>query len=283
MQTIILNNGVRMPVLGYGVFQITDAAECERCVCDALETGYRLFDTAAAYGNEEAVGAAIRASEVPREELFVTTKLWVQDESYDGALRAFDTSLKKLWLSYLDLYLIHQPFGDYYAAWRAMERLYGEGAIRAIGVCNFSSERLVDLCMNNEVTPAVNQIEIHPFWGQREALRVMRELGIKPQAWGPLSEGQKDIFNHKVLRSIAEAHKKTTAQVILRWQFQRGVATIPKTVHRKRMAENMDIWDFTLTEKEMASIAAMDIGHSEIIDHRCSCTARQLNSVKIHD
>ena len=271
-----------MPMLGYGVFQITDSAECERCVCDALETGYRLFDTAAAYGNESAVGAAIRNSGVPRAELFVTTKLWVQDETYDGTRKAFDTSLKKLGLSYLDLYLIHQPFGDYYDAWRAMERLYEEGVIRAIGVSNFPSERMVDLCMNNQIKPAVNQIEIHPFWGQQETLHVMQELGVASQAWGPLSEGQKDIFNHRVLQKIAEKHKKTTAQVILRWHFQRGVVTIPKTVHRERMVENMNIWDFTLTEKEMAAIATMDIGHSEIIDHRCYCTARQLNSVKIH-
>ena len=282
MQYITLNNGVRMPMLGYGVFQITDAAECERCVCDALEAGYRLFDTAAAYRNEEAVGEAIQSSGIPRAEVFITTKLWVQDETYDGTLKAFDTSLKKLRLSYLDLYLIHQPFGDYYAAWRAMERLYEEGAIRAIGVCNFSSERIVDLCMNNEVKPAVNQIEIHPFWGQQEALRVMQKLGIAPQAWGPLSEGQKDIFNHKVLQKIAEKHKKTTAQVILRWHLERDIMTIPKTVHRERMTENMNIWDFALTEKEMDAIATMDIGHSEIIDYRCYCTARQLNSVKIH-
>ena len=283
MQAITLNNGVQMPMLGYGVFQITDAAECEQCVGAALKTGYRLLDTAAAYHNEAAVGAAIRHSGVPREELFITTKLWVQDETYDGTLRAFDASLKRLGLSYLDLYLIHQPFGDYYDAWRAMERLYAEGAIRAIGVSNFSPARLVDLCMNNAVKPAVNQLEIHPFFQQEEALHVMRELEIAPQAWGPLSEGQKDIFNHKVLRKIAQTHQRTTAQVILRWHFQRGVATIPKTVRRERMAENLNVGDFTLTAREMAAIAAMDIGHSEIIDHRCYCTARQLNSVKIHN
>lgn len=282
MQTITLNNGVQMPMLGYGVFQITDAVECERCVLNALETGYRLFDTAAAYGNEAAVGAAIRNSGIPREELFITTKLWVQDMEYDSALKAFDTSMKKLGLSYLDLYLIHQPFGDTYGAWRAMERLYKEKAVQAIGVCNFSPERIVDLCLNHEVTPAVNQIEVHPFFQQQEALRVLREFGIVPEAWGPLSEGQKDIFNHRVLKKIAEKHGRSTAQVMLRWHFQRGIVTIPKTVHKERMEENLNIWDFALTEKEMSAIAAMDIGHSEIIDHRCYCTARQLNNVKIH-
>ena len=282
MQQVMLSNGVGMPVLGYGVFQITDAAECERCVGEALTRGYRLLDTAAAYRNEQAVGAAVACSGIARSEVFVTTKLWVQDAGYDSTLRAFDASLMRLGLDYLDLYLIHQPFGDYYGAWRAMERLYREGAVRAIGVSNFSPERLVDLCMNHEIRPMVNQIEIHPFFQQQEALTVMQKYGVQPEAWGPLSEAQRDIFHHKVLGQIARRHGRTTAQVILRWHYQRGVVTIPKTVRPERMDENRSIWDFSLTPKEMAAIAGMDIGHSEIIDPRCYATARQLNSVKIH-
>lgn len=282
MQYVSLYNGVKIPVIGYGTFQLTDAALCEQCVGNALEAGYRLFDTAAVYGNEEAVGNAVRSFCVPRKEIFLTTKLWVQDAGYDSTLKAFEASLKRMKLEYLDLYLIHQPFGDIYGAWRAMERLHREGAVRAIGVSNFSPERLVDLCMNHELKPMVNQIEIHPFFQQGEALRVMKDYGIVPQAWGPLSEAQRDIFHHKVLSRIAQKHGRTTAQIILRWHYQRGVVTIPKTIHQNRMTENLDIFDFTLTEKEMESIGGMDIGHSEIIDHRCYYTARQLNSVKIH-
>ena len=254
LQKITLYNGVGMPMIGYGTFQITDAKQCRSCVADALAAGYRLVDTAAAYGNEEAVGAAVRQSGIARSELFITSKLWVQDTEYDGTLKAFDRSLKKLGLSYLDLYLIHQPFGDYYGAWRAMERLYEEGAVRAIGVSNFSPDRLVDLCLNQCIRPMVNQIELHPFYQQPEALQVMESYGVVPQAWGPLSG-----------------------------HYQRGIPTIPKTVHPERMRENLVIFDFALTEKEMEAIAAMDIGHSEIIDHRSFCTARQLNSIKIHE
>ena len=282
MQYRTLSNGVELPMIGYGTFQIKDAAQCENCVSEALETGYRLFDTAASYENEAAIGMALRSSGVPREELFITTKLWVQDAGYDGTLRAFDASLKRLGLDILDLYLIHQPFGDYYGAWRAMERLYHEGAVRAIGVSNFTPERLVDLCMNQEIKPMVNQIEIHPFFQQNTTLRVMEDYGVLPQAWGPFSEAQKDIFNHKMLAKIAGRHSKTTAQVILRWHIQRNIPTVPKTVHKERMIENLDVFDFELSEKEMESITSMDIGHSEIIDHHSFCTARQLNSVKIH-
>ena len=282
MQFKVLSNGVKLPMIGYGTFQIKDSAQCEQCVSDALETGYRLFDTAASYDNETAVGAALRNSGLPREEWFVTTKLWVQDAGYDSTLKAFDRSLKELGLDYIDLYLIHQPFGDYYGAWRAMERLYQEGAIRAIGVSNFTPERLVDLCMNQEVRPMVNQIEIHPFFQQNTALRVMEDYGVVPQAWGPFSEAQKDIFNRKTLAKIAGRHGKTAAQVILRWHLQRNIPTIPKTVRKERMSENLDVFDFELTEKEMEGIAGMDIGYSEIIDHHCYCTARQLNSIKIH-
>ena len=282
MQYVTLYNGVELPMIGYGTFQIKDAAQCENCVSEALETGYRLFDTAASYENEAAIGRVLRSSGLPRKEWYVTTKLWVQDAGYDDTLRAFEHSMDALGLDYIDLYLIHQPFGDYYGAWRAMERLYQEGAVRAIGVSNFPPERLVDLCMNQEIKPMVNQIEIHPFFQQNTALRVMEDYGVTPQAWGPFSEGQCNIFHHKILTKIAEKHRKTTAQVILRWHLQRGIPTIPKTAHKERMLENMDVFDFELTAKEMESIAGMDIGHSEIIDHHCFCTARQLNSVKIH-
>lgn len=282
MQYIALNNGIQMPLQGYGVFQIMDERQCESCVSHALEAGYRMIDTAAAYGNEAAVGTAIHQSGILRGELFVTTKLWVQDAGYENTLKAFDTSLKKLGLDYLDMYFIHHPFGDYYGAWRAMEWLYQEGAVRAIGVCNFTPERIVDLCMNHEIRPAINQIEIHPFYQQKEALKIMKDYDITPQAWGPLSEGQKDIFNHRVLKMVARKYSKTTAQIILRWHLQRGIITIPKTVHPERMYENLSIWDFALTDTDMKIIQTMDIGHSEIIDHRCSCTARQLNSIKIH-
>lgn len=282
MQYRTLSNGVELPMIGYGTFQIRDVAQCEQCVTNASEAGYRLFDTAASYENEAAIGRALRGSGLPRKEWFVTTKLWVQDAGYDGTLKAFDSSLKQLGLDYIDLYLIHQPFGDYYGAWRAMERLYREGAVRAIGVSNFTPERLVDLCMNQEISPMVNQIEIHPFFQQNTALRVMEDYGVVPQAWGPFSEAQKDIFHHRTLAKIADKQGRTTAQVILRWHLQRGIPTIPKTVHTARMAENLDIFDFELTAQEIERIAGMDIGHSEIIDHHCFSTARQLNSVKIH-
>lgn len=249
---------------------------------NALEAGYRLFDTAASYENEAAVGAALRGSGLPRKEWFVTTKLWVQDAGYDGTLKAFDSSLKQLGLDYIDLYLIHQPFGDYYGAWRAMERLYREGAVRAIGVSNFTPERLVDLCMNQEISPMVNQIEIHPFFQQNTALRVMEDYGVVPQAWGPFSEAQKDIFHHRTLAKIADKHGRTTAQVILRWHLQRGIPTIPKTVHTARMTENLDIFDFELTAQEMERIAGMDIGHSEIVDHSDPKFVQMLHQMKIH-
>ena len=282
MQYRTLSNGVELPMIGYGTFQIKDAAQCEQCISEALEAGYRLFDTAASYENEASIGAALRSSRLPREELFITTKLWAQDAGYDSTLKAFDRSLKQLGLDHIDLYLIHQPFGDYYGAWRAMERLYQEGAIRAIGVSNFTPERLVDLCMNQEIRPMVNQIEIHPFYQQNTALRVMEDYVVPPPAWGPWSAWQCIIFHHKTLAKMAEKHGKTTAQLILRWHLQRKIPVIPKTVHQEWMTENLDVFDFELTAKEMESIAGMDIGHSEIIDHHCFCTARQLNSVKIH-
>lgn len=283
MEFVTLNNGVKMPMEGFGVFQVPEAAVCEQAVSDALATGYRLIDTAAAYFNEEAVGAAIRKSDIPREELFITTKLWIQDASYEGAKKAFDTSLHKLGLDYLDLYLIHQPMSDYYGAWRAMEELYEEGKIRAIGVCNFYPDRLADLCANMKVLPAVNQVELHPFFAQTGALAAMKEAGVQPEAWGPMAEGKHGIFTHPVLTQIGGKYGKTAAQVALRWNTQRGVVVIPKSTHKERMEENLNIWDFTLTDEDMEAIGALDLGHSEIIDHSAAETARWLNGWKIHD
>lgn len=283
MEYVTLNNGVQMPLEGFGVFQVPEAAVCEQAVSDALEVGYRLIDTAAAYFNEEAVGAAIKKSSIPREELFITTKLWIQDASYEGAKAAFQTSLDKLGLDYIDLYLIHQPMSDYYGAWRAMEELYEAGKIRAIGVCNFYPERLADLCTNAKVMPAVNQVELHPFFAQAGALETMKEYGVQPEAWGPLAEGKHNIFTHPVLTEIGGKYGKTAAQVALRWNAQRGVVIIPKSTHKERMEENMDIWDFSLSDEDMAAISKLDLGHSEIIDHTSAETAKFLNSWKIHD
>ena len=282
MKTVTLNNGVVMPMEGFGVFQIPDPAQCEQAVSDALGAGYRLLDTAAAYQNEEAVGAAIRKSGLPREELFVTTKLWIQDAGYEGAKAAFQTSLDKLGLDYLDLYLIHQPMGDYYGAWRAMEELYREGRIRAIGVCNFYPERLADLCLNARVVPAVNQVECHPFFQQRQAMDNMAEFGVQMEAWGPLAEGQKNIFRNETLAAIGARHGRSVAQVILRWHIQRGVVVIPNSGHRERIEENIRIWDFALSEEEMETIAAMDTGRSDVVDHFSPQTAKRLNGFKIH-
>ena len=282
MQTVCLNNGVQMPLEGFGVFQVPDAAQCEQAVSDALEAGYRLIDTAAAYMNEEAVGNAIRTSGIPRKDLFITTKLWVQDAGYESAKKAFETSLNKLGLEYLDLYLIHQPFHDYYGAWRAMEDLYKEGRIRAIGVSNFYPDRLVDLCVNAEIIPAVNQVECHPFFQQKDALKVMKEYGVQPEAWGPFAEGKNNFFQNPILAEIAAKYGKSVAQVALRWNVQRGVVVIPKSVHKERIQENFNIWDFELSDKDMETISDMDIGHSEIINHFTADTAKWLNGLKIH-
>jgi 2,5-diketo-D-gluconate reductase A len=283
MQKVILNNGVEMPILGFGVYQVPDPAQCEQSVSDALEAGYRLIDTAAAYFNEEAVGAAIKKSGIPREELFITTKLWIQDAGYENAKKAFDVSLKKLGLDYLDLYLIHQPFNDYYGSWRAMEELYKEGRIRSIGASNFYPDRLVDLIQNNEVVPAVNQVETHPFFQQKVAKNVMEEYGVQIQSWGPFAEGQKNIFQNEILAGIGAKYGKSVAQVILRWHIQRGVVSIPKSVHKERIVENFNVWNFALSDEDMAAIATMDIGKSEIIDHFTADTAKMLNGWKIHE
>jgi 2,5-diketo-D-gluconate reductase A len=278
--TVTLNNGVEMPLLGFGVFQIADPQECERSVSDALSVGYRLIDTAAAYGNEEAVGNAIQRSGVPREELFITTKLWIQDAGYDKARRAFDRSMQRLQLETLDLYLIHQPYGDVYGAWRAMEEIYREGRIRAIGVSNFQVDRAMDFIMHHEIAPAVNQIETHPFHQQVEAQKFLQENGVQMESWGPFAEGRNDIFHNALLQSIGEQHGKSIAQVIVRWLTQRGVIAIPKSVRRERMAENFNVFDFELSSDEMRSIATLDTGTSSFFDHRDPAIVKMLSQTQ---
>ena len=267
MEFVTLSNGVQMPLEGFGVFQVPEAAICEQAVSDAFSVGYRLIDTAAAYFNEEAVGAAIAKSGIPREELFITTKLWIQDAGYESARRAFETSVQKLGLDYLDLYLIHQPMNDYYGAWRAMEELYEAGKIRAIGVCNFYPDRLTDLCMNARIAPMVNQVELHPFFAQTRAVENMKSLHVQPEAWGPMAEGKHDIFTHPILTELGQKYGKTAAQVALRWNAQRGVVIIPKSVHKERMRQNFDLFDFTLTAEEMAEIEGLDGGESLFFSH----------------
>ena len=283
MEFITLNNGVKMPLEGFGVFQVPDPAQCEQAVLDAIASGYRLIDTAAAYMNEKAVGEAIKKSGVPLEELFITTKLWVQDASYEAAKKAIQTSLDNLGLSYLDLYLIHQPMGDYVGAYRAMEEAYKEGKLKAIGVCNFYPHRLADLCETVEVIPAVNQVELHPFFQQENALALMKEYGVVPEAWGPFAEGNHGIFTHPVLTAIGQKYGKSAAQVALRWNVQRGVVVIPKSVHKERIEQNMNIWDFQLSDEDMAEIAKLDIGHSEIVDHSDPAFVKMLHSLKVHE
>ena len=268
MKNVVLNNGVEMPILGFGVFQIADPAECERSVLDAIDVGYRLIDTAASYGNEESVGNAIRTSGVRREELFVTTKLWIADTGYEKTKAAFDRSMKRLQLDYLDLYLIHQPYGDVYGSWRAMEELYREGRIRAIGVSNFHPDRVMDFLVHHEVVPAVNQIETHPFHQQVETQKFLKENNIQIESWGPFAEGKNNIFHNEILSSIAAKHGKTVAQVILRWLTQRDVVVIPKSVRKERMAENFQSFDFELDASDMESIAALETGESLFFDHR---------------
>lgn len=282
MEKIILNNGVEMPILGFGVFQVSDAKECERSVSDALQVGYRLIDTAASYMNEEAVGNAIRNSGVDRHDLFVTTKLWVQDAGYDNTRKAFDKSLAKLQLEYLDLYLIHQPYGDVHGSWRAMEELYRKGKVRAIGVSNFHPDRLMDLILHNEVTPAVNQIETHPFCQQIETQRFLQENGVQIESWGPFAEGKNDLFSNEQLTAIGRKHGKSVAQVVLRWLIQRGVVAIPKSVRKERMAENFAIFDFELTPEDMAAIATLDMGKSSFFDHRDPEMVKWLGTRKLN-
>lgn len=283
MEFTTLNNGIKMPMEGFGVFQVPDLKVCEQAVLDAVECGYRLIDTAAAYGNEEAVGAAVKKCGVPREELFITTKLWIQDASYEGAKKAVEVSMKKLGLDYLDLYLLHQPMSDYYGAYRALEELYKQGVLRTIGVCNFYPHVLADLCETVEVIPAVNQVELHPFFQQEDALALMKEYDVRPEAWGPFAEGKHGIFTHPILTKIGEKYGKSAAQVALRWNVQRGVVVIPKSVHKERMEQNMNIWDFALSEEDMKEISGLDMGHSEIVNHYDPAFVKMLHSMKIHE
>ena len=279
MEHRILNNGVEMPVLGFGVYQVGETV-CEQCVRDAIAAGYRSIDTASAYLNERAVGRAIRRSGVPREELFITTKLWVQDAGYESAKRAFAASLERLQLDYLDLYLIHQPFGDVYGAWRAMEELYREGKVRAIGVSNFQPDRLVDLILHNEVVPAVNQVETHPFCQQAEAAAVMASEGVQIESWAPFAEGRNNLFGNGTLVSLAAKYRKSVAQVVLRWLIQRGVVVIPKSVEPERMAENIDVFDFHLAPEDMDLIATLDTRRSCFLSHRDPETVKWLGTMK---
>ncbi len=268
MQKVKLNNGVEMPILGFGVFQIPELSECEKSVSDALEVGYRLIDTAASYFNEEAVGNALKNSGIPREELFITSKLWIQSNGYESTKKAFDTSLKKLQLDYLDLYLIHQPFGDVFGEWRAMEELYKEGKIRAIGVSNFHPDRLMDLMVHHEIVPAVNQVETHPFNQQIANQQFMIENNVQIQSWGPFAEGKKNLFQNELLSSIGTKYDKSIAQVVLRWLIQRGVIAIPKSIRKERMVENFHIFDFELSLADMNAIQSIDTKISTFFDHR---------------
>lgn len=279
MEHRILNNGVEMPVLGFGVYQVEETV-CEQCVCDAIAAGYRSIDTASAYLNERAVGRAIRRSGVPREELFITTKLWVQDAGYESTKRAFAKSLERLQLDYLDLYLIHQPFGDVYGSWRAMEELYREGAVWAIGVSNFQPDRLVDLILHNEVVPAVNQVETHPFCQQTEAAAVMASEGVQIESWAPFAEGRNNLFGNGTLVSLAAKYRKSVAQVVLRWLIQRGVVVIPKSVRPERMAENIAVFDFHLAPEDMDLIATLDTRRSCFLSHRDPETVKWLGTMK---
>ena len=268
MQTVKLNNGVEVPILGFGVFQITDPAECERSVVEAIQAGYSHIDTAASYQNEEAVGRGIKQSGVAREKLFITTKLWIQSIGYEGTIKAFENSLKRLQLDYIDLYLIHQPFGDVYGEWRAMEELYQQGKVRAIGVSNFQSDRIMDLMIHNKITPAVNQIEVNPFQQQIDTQKFLQDNSVQVEAWAPFAEGKNNIFQNELLVSIATKHKKSVAQVILRWLVQRGIIALAKSTRKERMLENINVFDFELSEEDIATITILDTQASSFFDHR---------------
>lgn len=283
MKKVILNNGVEMPILGFGVFQVKDLQECERSVVDAISTGYRLIDTAASYENEEAVGKAIKRSCVARQDLFITTKVWIQSNGYEGTKKAFENSLNRLQLDYLDLYLIHQPFGDVYGEWRAMQELYKEGRVRAIGVCNFHPDRLIDLIIHVEIVPAVNQIETHPFHQQNETQKFLQENNVQIESWGPFAEGKNNIFHNELLLSIAEKYNRSIAQVILRWLIQRGIIAIPKSVHKERMEENFNSLDFELSAEDMEAIKALDTKGSLFFDHRDPTMVKWLGERKLDE
>lgn len=281
MYNIKLNNGVEMPILGFGVFQMQDMAECEQAVVDAIETGYRLIDTAASYMNEEAVGKGIKRSGIAREELFITTKLWVSDAGYENTKTAFQKSLELLQLDYLDLYLIHQPYGDIYGSWRAMQELYKEGKVKAIGVSNFHPDRVMDLIANTGFVPAVNQIETHPFHQQNETQKFLQDNNIQIESWGPFAEGKNDIFQNEILTAIAQKYNKSAAQVILRWLTQRGVVAIPKSVRKERMAENFNIFDFELSNEDKSAIQTLDTNASLFFDHRDPNMVKWLSERKL--
>ncbi len=278
MEYVTLNNGVKMPILGFGVYQIADLSECEKSVSDAIDVGYRSLDTAAAYGNEQAVGNAIKKSGVAREDFFITTKLWLNAASYDGALKAFETSLNNLGLDYLDLYLIHQPYGDVYGAWRAMEELYEAGKIKAIGISNFYPDRVVDFVMNNRIKPMVNQIETHPFHQQAEAQGILKEYDVQMESWGPFAEGRNNLFTNELLAEIGAKYGKSIAQVVVRWLTQRQIVAIPKSVNKHRMVENFDVFDFKLSDEDMQKIATLDMKESSFFNHQDPETVKWLNS-----
>ena len=281
MQTVKLNNGVEIPILGFGVFQVTDPTECERSVVDAIQTGYSHIDTAASYQNEEAVGRGIKQSGVAREKLFITTKLWIQSNGYEGTLKAFENSLKRLQLDYIDLYLIHQPFGDVYGEWRAMEELYQQGKVRAIGVSNFQPDRIMDLMIHNKITPAVNQIEVNPFQQQLDTQKFLQDSSVRVEAWAPFAEGKNNIFRNELLLSIAAQHKKSVAQVILRWLVLRGIIALSKSTRKDRMMENIRVFDFDLNAEEMAAITTLDTKTSSFFDHRNPELVKWLGSRKL--
>ena len=281
MKNVTLNNGIEMPILGFGVYQIPDAVECERSVADALELGYRSIDTAAAYMNEKAVGHAIKNSGIARRQLFVTTKLWIQDQGYEKTKKAFGKSLENLQTDYLDLYLIHQPFGDVYGSWRAMQELYREGLIKAIGVSNFMPDRLLDLILYNEIVPAVNQIETHPFHQQAATQKFLEDAGVRIESWGPFAEGRNNLFQNETLAGIGKQYGKSVAQVTLRWLVQRWVVAIPKSTRKERMQENFDIFDFELSDADMAAIALLDKGQSAFFSHQDPETVKMLSGIKI--
>jgi len=281
MQTIKLNNGVEIPILGFGVFQVTDPAECERSVVEAIQTGYSHIDTAASYQNEEAVGRGIKQSGAPREKLFVTTKLWIQSNGYEGTLKAFERSLKRLQVDYLDLYLIHQPFGDVYGEWQAMEELHQQGKVRAIGVSNFQPDRIMDLMIHNKITPAVNQIEVNPFQQQIDTQTFLQDNSVQVEAWAPFAEGKNNIFQNETLLSIAARHKKSVAQVILRWLVQRGVIALAKSTRKERMIENISVFDFELNAEDMAVITTLDTKTSSFFDHRNPDMVKWLGTRKL--
>lgn len=282
MEYKVLSNGIKVPILGYGTFRIPKE-DTYKCIREALDIGYRMFDTASAYFNEEEIGQAIKDSNIDRKDIFISTKVWIQDAGYQNTLKAFEKSLQNLQTDYIDLYMIHQPFSDYYGSYKAMEELYEKGSIKALGICNFYLDRFIDLYLNTTIKPHVNQIECHPFFIRKEEREILDKFGCAMEAWGPLNEGQRDIFENEVLKQIAMKHHKTVSQIILRWHIENDTIVIPRTIYKERMIENMNIFDFKLDEEDKQKIESLDIGHSEIIDHTCISTVKALNKLKIHE